>query len=91
MSGYAQDATSYGRGTKRITAQRVTPDGRRLASRRMIGYWSGRNDETVRQRCQPIACDVHNRTPLYDADEALTALAQLRTTRPLLVDAFAVH
>lgn len=63
---------------KTTTRRRDLPDGRTLVTRRMLAYLSGRTDETVRKRCEPIACDVANRTPLYDLETSSDTLASLR-------------
>lgn len=63
----------------KTTTRRVElPDGRRLMTRRMLEHLTGRNPETIRRRCTPVACDVRNRTPLYDLDDATATLASLR-------------
>lgn len=36
------------------------------------------SERTVRRRCEPIACDVATRTPLYDEQTASRQLADVR-------------
>lgn len=38
----------------------------------------GVSDRTVRRRCEPVACDVATRAPLYDQEDASTRLATVR-------------
>jgi hypothetical protein len=54
---------------------------RPLAARWFLAHHTGRNPETISRRCTPVACDVRNRSLLYDVAEALGILGALRTRR----------
>lgn len=62
---------------KDLTPVRGTED-RPLVARWYLVHFSGRNPETVSRRCPPVACDVRNRSLLYDLTESLEILGGLR-------------
>lgn len=54
---------------------------RPLAARWFLAHHTGRNPETILRRCTPVACDVRNRSLLYDVTQAIEELAHLRPAR----------
>jgi hypothetical protein len=62
---------------KLLTPVRGESD-RPLVARWFLARHTGRHPETVARRCQAVACDVRNRSLLYDVDEAIEVLARLR-------------
>lgn len=40
-----------------------------VGSRQAVAGMWGRHPDQVKRHCEPVACDVKTRTPLYDADE----------------------
>lgn len=65
---------------KRLTPIRGAGD-RPLAARWFLAHHTGRTPETVSRRCSPVACDIRNRSLLYDVTECLTVLSALRAGR----------
>ena len=49
-----------------------------IVSRRALAVLWARHPDQVRRHCEPIACDVKTRAPLYDADEAGGVLRRLK-------------
>jgi hypothetical protein len=62
---------------KRLTPVRGTEE-RPLAARWFIAHHTGRTPETVARHCTPVACDVQNRSLLYDVLASLAILDVLR-------------
>lgn len=62
---------------KRLTPVRGTED-RPLAARWYLAYHTGRTPETVTRNCTPVACDIRNRSLLYDVFASVELLNGLR-------------
>lgn len=56
---------------------RLLPDGS-LYDQEALSVDLGLSVRTVRRRCEPVACDVASRAPLYDPDAAGEVLASVR-------------
>lgn len=49
-----------------------------LMDRASAALHLGVSERTVRRRCQPVACDVATRTPLYDEQDTAAACTNVR-------------
>lgn len=57
---------------------RLYDGDRMLASRQLVAAQARRHVAQVTRRCEPIACDVATKTPLYDWDQAVETLLTRR-------------
>jgi hypothetical protein len=53
-------------------------DGTPLVTRQAAAYFLQRHPDQISRHCQPIACDVVSKLPLYSMDEAYQITATLR-------------
>lgn len=49
-----------------------------IGSRVAVAAMLHRHPDQVKRHCQPVACHVQTRAPLYDADEAAMTLSKIR-------------
>jgi hypothetical protein len=49
-----------------------------LYDQEALAVETGVSKRTVRRKCEPVACDVATRAPLYDADAAGEVLGRVR-------------
>lgn len=54
--------------------------GRALATRQWLHHMTGRHIDVIARRCAPVACDVRNRSLLYDVDDAERLLSERSRT-----------
>jgi hypothetical protein len=58
-------------------ARRISPDAF-IGSRQAIARYYARHPDQVKRHCNPIACDIATKTPLYDSTQAGPILTRLR-------------
>lgn len=49
-----------------------------LGSRQAVALYFDRHPDQVKRHCEPVACDLKTRTPLYDSAQAARVLRSLR-------------
>ena len=52
-----------------------------LVTRQAAGYYVQRHPDVISRNCEPVACDVRSRLPLYSLEAVCERVAELRKRR----------